>query len=94
MEKTIADRLIRRSEMTSAEFQITGMTCGGCEQSVMRIISGIAGVDSVQVDRPHNRATVRWREDMTPEQERIARSLICDAVNASGFDCTQGNSAS
>jgi len=36
-------------DMTTTEYQVTGMTCGHCEMSVRREVGKIAGVDAVQV---------------------------------------------
>ena len=35
--------------MTASEYQVTGMTCGHCELSIREEVSGIAGVEDVQV---------------------------------------------
>lgn len=35
--------------MTKNEFQVTGMTCGHCEMSVREEVSGVPGVEGVQV---------------------------------------------
>ncbi|MBC6493494.1 MULTISPECIES: heavy-metal-associated domain-containing protein [Microbacterium] len=35
--------------MTKNEFQVTGMTCGHCEMSVREEVSGVPGVEDVQV---------------------------------------------
>ncbi|WP_308799358.1 heavy-metal-associated domain-containing protein [Agromyces silvae] len=35
--------------MTSTEFEITGMTCAHCEQSVREEVGQIAGVDEIRV---------------------------------------------
>lgn len=35
--------------MTKNEFQVTGMTCGHCEMSIREEVSGVPGVEDVQV---------------------------------------------
>ena len=35
--------------MTANEYQVTGMTCGHCEMSVREEVSGIPGVEDVEV---------------------------------------------
>jgi copper chaperone CopZ len=37
---------------------VTGMTCGGCANTVNRILAGVAGVAKVHVDLASERATV------------------------------------
>ncbi|MDR6868819.1 copper chaperone CopZ [Microbacterium resistens] len=44
--------------MTTTEYQVTGMTCGHCEMSVRREVSGIAGVEDVQVSASTGALTV------------------------------------
>lgn len=73
--------------MTSTEFRVTGMTCGGCEQSVMRTMSTIAEVASVSVDRSQNKAVVTWKESIDADSQAKASRSICEAVEAAGFDC-------
>lgn len=74
--------------MTSTEFRVTGMTCGGCEQSVARTISAIAEVASVSVDRSQNKASVTWKDTVGAEGQAQASKSVCEAVEAAGFDCT------
>ena len=35
--------------MAANEYQVTGMTCGHCEMSVRKEVSGIPGVEDVEV---------------------------------------------
>lgn len=37
------------SDMTTNEFQVTGMTCGHCEMAIRGEVSQLKGVDSVDV---------------------------------------------
>ena len=73
--------------MTSTEFRVTGMTCGGCEQSVTRTISTVSEVASVSVDRSQNKAVVTWKDNIGPDSQAKASRSICEAVEAAGFDC-------
>ena len=69
------------------EFRIDGMTCGGCEQSVKKIILSIDGVDHVSVARSEGGARVIWRPTLPADQRAAAARQICDSVSAAGFDC-------
>ena len=73
--------------MNPSEFRIEGMTCGGCEQSVLRTISAIPEVAAVQVNRAQQQALVSWKEGLTPQAQGQACQSICAAVEAAGFDC-------
>ena len=46
-------------------FTVTGMTCGNCEKHVRHAAEHVAGVSSVSVDRPANRATVSFDPQAT-----------------------------
>jgi len=73
--------------MASSEFQIDGMTCGGCEKSVLRCIEGVAHVAAVQVDRHQHKATVTWCDAATQEDRQSSVTMICAEVAAAGFEC-------
>lgn len=70
------------------EFRIDGMTCGGCEQSVKKIILSVDGVDQVDVARAEGNARVIWRPTLSVDEREAAARQICDSVSAAGFDCT------
>src|SRR5437867_6378258 len=43
---------------TTAEYTVTGMTCGHCVSSVTEEVSALAGVSKVAVDLPTGKVTV------------------------------------
>ncbi|MEY2682460.1 MAG: copper chaperone [Betaproteobacteria bacterium] len=69
------------------EFRVDGMTCGGCEQSVKKIILSIDGVDQTEVNRSEGVARVIWRHTLSADQREVAIRQISDSVSAAGFDC-------
>lgn len=73
--------------MSTTEFRVEGMTCGGCEKSVTRTISAISEVASVQVDRSRNQAIVTWQDHVAKAAQKAASTAICQAVEAAGFEC-------
>jgi copper chaperone CopZ len=77
-----------KREWQMTEFRIDGMTCGGCEQSVKKIMLGIDGVDQADVARAEGGARVIWRPTLSADQREAAARQICDSVSAAGFDCT------
>ncbi|MFJ4760204.1 heavy-metal-associated domain-containing protein [Kocuria marina] len=44
--------------MAANEYQVTGMTCGHCEMSVREEVSGVAGVEDIQVSAQTGRLVV------------------------------------
>ena len=61
----------------SVELSISGMTCGGCANTVTRVLSRVPGVSGVRVDVASGRALV----------EGTARpDDLIGAVQAAGFD--------
>jgi copper chaperone len=44
--------------MTERHYVVEGMTCGHCELAVREEISGVEGVDRVDIDRITGRVTV------------------------------------
>lgn len=71
----------------TSEFSVEGMTCGGCEKSVVNAISTLPGVAQASADRQHNRVIVTWQNGITqPDQQRQSQA-ICEAIEAAGFDC-------
>lgn len=65
--------------MEKVEFKVEGMDCGGCVKSVTRMLTGVAGVASVDVSLEEARAQVEFDPARTslPELRR--------AVERAGF---------
>jgi len=60
-------------------FDTTGITCGGCAKSVSAILSALPGVLAVEVDVPHNTATVEVVSDTVSDDE------LADALKPTGY---------
>lgn len=58
---------------------ITGMSCGGCVASVQQILSGLPGVQSVEVTLAPGQARVSY------DPARIDRDTLVKAVVEAGF---------
>jgi copper chaperone CopZ len=63
----------------SRTLTVTGMSCGGCEQSVEDALEGVPGVDSATADRETESATVEGDAD--------ADALV-SAVEDAGFEAS------
>ncbi|QPV61841.1 heavy-metal-associated domain-containing protein [Halosimplex litoreum] len=61
------------------ELTVTGMSCGGCEQSVEDALEGVAGVESATADREAESATVDGEAD--PDD-------LVAAVEAAGYEAS------
>lgn len=62
--------------------KVYGMTCEGCETSVINAVSELAGVQDVEVNRPLEQAVVIY------DDEVLDKIQIIDAVEGAGFSTT------
>lgn len=67
--------------MSTATFEVTGMTCGHCKESVTVEVSKIAGINSVAVDLEAGRLTVTSQDPITSE-------TVIAAVDEAGYAAT------
>ncbi len=65
--------------MKTVEYNVTGMTCGGCASSVRRVVSRNKGVDDVIVENMENRVVVTYDENLVNDE------LIMSQINRLGF---------
>ncbi|MDO5059318.1 MAG: heavy metal-associated domain-containing protein [Neisseria sp.] len=65
--------------MNTVTLNISGMTCGGCANSVKRVLSEIPGVQNVEVEWQAGRARVE-------ADDTVAAAVLVDAVEDAGFD--------
>lgn len=67
--------------MESVEFKVEGLHCDGCVKSVTRMLSGVAGVENVDVSLAEGKASVAFDPAKAglPEFKR--------AVERAGFKC-------
>lgn len=61
--------------------KIEGMTCGGCEASLVRVLSQLEGVRGVQASHQRREAVLRVDADRTPSDE-----VLSAAVERAGFE--------
>lgn len=55
-------------ETTTSVFKVTGMTCGGCEVGVRRVVNKLDGVEEVEASYEEGTAAVTYRaEAVTPD---------------------------
>ena len=58
---------------------VTGMTCGGCENAVSRAVSRIEGVAHVTASHADNRVVVEY------DAAKADRTRIADAITRAGY---------
>jgi len=58
---------------------VTGMSCGGCEQTVVEALEGVSGVESATADRETETATVEGDADT---------AALVDAVEDAGYEAS------
>lgn len=63
--------------MQTEYLKITGMTCGGCTNSVSLALKSIKGVEDVEVSLPTGEATVRFDERLTTSEQ--LKSVVIEA---------------
>ena len=51
--------------MTQETIKVEGMSCGHCQMTVTKAISGVAGVSNVEVSLKDGQATVDYDESKT-----------------------------
>jgi copper chaperone len=68
--------------MNTLQLSITGMTCGGCVNSVQNVLAGLPGVHSVTVTLDPGQASVAY------DPARIDPNAMVQAVIDAGFGVT------
>ena len=66
--------------MNELTIRVTGMTCASCVASVESIVSNIDGIESVRVNLPLEKATIKWAEGANEDLDAIKT-----AINNGGF---------
>ena len=66
--------------MDELNLRVTGMTCASCVASVESIVSNLEGIDSVRVNLPLEKATIRWSEGANEDL-----GVVRDAISKGGF---------
>ena len=66
--------------METVELKVEGMTCQGCVNSVTRTLSGVPGVEKVQVSLADARATVTY------DPAKVGPAELRRAVENAGYE--------
>lgn len=68
--------------MATIQLNIGGMTCGGCVNSVTRVLEALDGVATAQVDLASARAEVAY------DPAKTSTDALIEAVEDAGFDAS------
>ncbi len=60
------------STATTSTFHVTGMTCGGCEVGVRRVVNKLEGIEDVEASHVEGTATVTYQADEVTPGDIIA----------------------
>jgi copper chaperone len=60
-------------------FTISGMSCGGCVNSLTRVLKSVPGIEPIKIEV--GKAQLRLAEDVTSQ-------AVKDAVHRAGFEVT------
>lgn len=66
--------------MQTVTLTIDGMTCGGCAESIRKVLSASTGVHSATVDWPNAAATIEYDGSQTDV------AALIEVVENAGFD--------
>ena len=75
----MAPTRIQGFDMNDITLSVTGMTCGGCVNSVKRVLAALPGVQSVEVSLEPGEARVTY------DAARIDRAALIQAIIDAGF---------
>ena len=65
--------------MTTSTISVKGMTCGACARRVQKAVTGLSGVQRVEVDLEQGRVTVE-------HDEQQPRASVAEAIQRSGYE--------
>ncbi|HTH25699.1 MAG TPA: heavy metal-associated domain-containing protein [Vicinamibacterales bacterium] len=65
--------------MSEKTFSISGMSCGGCVNSLTRVLKSVPGIEPIKIEV----GKARLRLD-----ERVSSETVKEAVSRAGFEVT------
>ncbi|MFP4478729.1 MAG: heavy-metal-associated domain-containing protein [Candidatus Izemoplasmatales bacterium] len=66
--------------MKATEFKVTGMTCGGCENSVKRVVKQLPGVQEVKASHADRSVSVFY------DDKQLNEGQILDQIKKLGYE--------
>lgn len=62
-------------ESTEKHLHVEGMTCGGCEASIVRVLSALPGVQSVRADHVTGMVVLEIDPDAPPAEDALTAAI-------------------
>lgn len=78
--KQAVNSQITQENLETAEFDISGMTCTGCEEHITQAVNELDGIQSVDASYESGHATVQFDKTETNKDE------ITEAINSTGYE--------
>lgn len=76
---TETKKVLSAGELSKIEVSIAGMTCTGCEQTIMKSVGKLEGIDSVSASYKEGKAIIKYSPSLTDTLK------IRDAITSSGY---------
>ncbi len=73
---------IYEGNLEQVEFNITGMTCVGCEQHIIHAVNELEGIQSIEANYENGNAIVQFDKTKTNKDQ------LTEAINATGYKVT------
>ena len=68
--------------METITFKVGGMTCGGCVNSVRKVVSAVSGVNTVDVSLEKAQAVIAF------DPAKTGAAALKSAIEDAGFDAS------
>ena len=68
--------------MTTSTLEVKGMTCGACARRIQKAVTGLSGVQKVEVDLAQGRVTVE-------HDEQQGTASVAAAITKSGYEVVE-----
>jgi Cu+-exporting ATPase len=82
--KGLGFEMILPEESHEVRFNIEGMSCASCSARIEKVVSGMAGVESAEVNLPANLGLVRF------DPQQVSLRQIREKIDSLGFKATAG----
>ena len=69
--------------MSDRTFTISGMSCGGCVNSLTRVLKSVPGIEPLKIEV--------GKAQLRVDDARVSSQAIRDAVERAGFEVTAEN---
>ena len=66
--------------MTNKTYTISGMSCGGCVNSLTRVLKSVPGIEPLKIEV--------GKAELRVDESRVSSQVVRDAVERAGFAVT------